>query len=107
MKEHITPKQAQEITEEQFYSLFSSVVRRGDWYKYHHKKVTVGKLIEFLTPISMHCYLVKEMYWSVDLIGEKHRRRIGISKTHFQSKELVDALWGATKDILNSKGVYL
>lgn len=53
MKQHITPEQAQEITEEQFYNLFEDVleekiVHRSDWYKYHHKKMTIGKMIAIL-----------------------------------------------------------
>lgn len=99
MKEHITPKQAQQITEDQFYSLFSEIVKRDDWYKYHHKKVTIGKLIEFLTPINMHCYDHIEE-WKVQLIGDKHLRRIDLKRREFFCPELVDALWEAAKEVL-------
>jgi len=53
VKQHILPKQAKEITEEQFYSLFpgklhDNVVERKDWANFHHKKITIGKMIELL-----------------------------------------------------------
>ena len=48
MKQHLTPKQLLEVTEEQFYSLFDEIVKRNDWSKYHHKKMTIGKMIEYL-----------------------------------------------------------
>ena len=46
MKYHITPKQAKEVTEEHFYSMFNEIVKREDWYKYHHKKMDIGKMID-------------------------------------------------------------
>lgn len=48
MKQHITPNQAKEITEDQFYSLFNEIVKRNDWADYHYKKITIGKMIEIL-----------------------------------------------------------
>lgn len=48
MKQHITPKQASEISEESFYSILNEAVNRKDWANYHHKKITIGKMIEFL-----------------------------------------------------------
>lgn len=48
MRQHITPKQAKQLTKEQFYSLFPDLVIRDDWANYHHKKITIGKIIEIL-----------------------------------------------------------
>lgn len=54
MKYHITPKQAREINEDAFYSLFNEIVKREDWAKYHHKKVTIGKMIDFIDGASIY-----------------------------------------------------
>lgn len=48
MKQHITPKQAKELTKEKFYELFPDLVIRNDWSNYHHKKITIGKMLEVL-----------------------------------------------------------
>ncbi len=47
MKQHILPKQFKEMDEDAAIHLFD-LVPREDWYKYHHKKVTIGKMIEVL-----------------------------------------------------------
>lgn len=88
MKYHITPKQAKEITEEQFYSMFNEIVKRDDWYKYHHKKMDIGKMIDYLDGVSINKSLIgNEWYVICD----------GIEYT---GEELVDALWNAVKDSL-------
>jgi hypothetical protein len=87
MKQHILPKQAAEITEDQFYSLFpDELVKRDDWANYHHKKVTIGKMIEFLSldgdlEITQfpESWFVSQCYLSAD------------------HEELVDALWEIIK----------
>jgi hypothetical protein len=48
MKQHISPKQLKEITKVQFYTLLPDFVIRNDWSEYHHKKITIGKMIEIL-----------------------------------------------------------
>ena len=93
MKQHITPKQAKEITEEQFYSLFDDIVRRKNWANYHHSKVTVGKLIE----------LIGNSY-EIRAIRVDHKRKKvyvvvknNISSYTFEGDELCDILWGIIK----------
>ncbi|MGG0667902.1 hypothetical protein ABE073_05150 [Lederbergia citrisecunda] len=81
MKQHITPKQAKEVTEEQFYSMFSQIVKRDDWANYHHRKVTIGKMIDFLDGV----YIYR------DLDGE------WMVSNMYCGDDLVDALWEATK----------
>ena len=90
MKQHITPKQAQEISEEQFYSLFSEIVHRKDWYDFHHKKVTIGKMIEILGEnlYAMTQY-EESSHWYV-VIGKWNGWRI-------DGEQLVDCLWKAVK----------
>ena len=90
MKYHITPKQAKEITEEQFYSMFNEIVPRKDWANYHHRKMTIGKMIDFLDEITVGKSMVDGL-WNVFTLDEKHH----------EGKELTDALWNATKDNLN------
>lgn len=91
MKQHITPKQAREVTEEKFYSIFDEVVVRKDWANFHHKKVTIGKMIEFLYSkghkITVdNCKPSSVKDW---LTGEEYCQM-----------ELCDALWEATKNVL-------
>lgn len=83
MKYHITPKQAKEITEEQFYSMFNEIVRRDDWANYHHKKMTIGKMIDFLDEVTIS--------------KSSTSNRWIVNDTYF-GKELTDALWEAVKD---------
>lgn len=85
MKYHITPKQAKEITEEQFYSMFNEIVKRDDWANYHHRKMTIGKMIDFLDGVKIYKSPFNHQ-WEVD-------------DTYF-GKELTDALWEAVKDNL-------
>ncbi|AFV21585.1 MULTISPECIES: hypothetical protein [Bacillus] len=88
MKYHITPKQAKEITEEQFYSLFNEIVPRKDWADYHHKKVTIGKMIDYLDGVSVHKSLLTEEFV------------IEVYDTEYSAPELTDALWLAVKDCM-------
>lgn len=48
MKQHISPEQVKQISEEQFYLLFAEIVKRDDYATFHHKKMTIGKMMEFL-----------------------------------------------------------
>ncbi|GAA4879176.1 hypothetical protein GCM10023310_69130 [Paenibacillus vulneris] len=90
MKYHITPKQAKEITEEQFYSMFNEIVPRNDWANYHHKKMTIGKMIDYLDKVIVRkCNLDKK--WYVILLDDNQ----------FCGNELTDALWEAIKAELN------
>ena len=88
MKYHITPKQAKEISEEQFYSYFNEIVSRNDWANYHHRKMDIGKMIDYLDEVTISKSIVDGM-WNV-FVFEKH----------YEGKELVDALWKAMKDNL-------
>lgn len=101
MKQHILPKQAQEISEIEFYSLFpvrnslgDNVVKRKDWDKFHHKKVTIGHMIQFL----------KEKNWNIQIhmVGDSFRVANDIQNGWaFSRTELCDALWEAVKYELN------
>ncbi|WP_079709800.1 hypothetical protein [Paraliobacillus ryukyuensis] len=90
MKQHITPKRAKEITEDQFYNMFDDIVPREDWYKYHHKKVTIGKLIELLDSISILRHLFKDE-WTVKTA----------ENIEYTGSELIDLLWNAYKRRIN------
>ncbi|OBG93862.1 hypothetical protein A9X05_09165 [Mycobacterium sp. E3298] len=91
MKQHIFPKQATEIGKEQFYSLFDEgLVDRKDWANYHHKKMTIGKMIEVLT----------NMNWNLDIrkMNDSFRVSNVIANGRALSRtELCDALWEAVK----------
>jgi hypothetical protein len=96
LKQHVTPKQAQEFTENQFYSLFDEVVPRKDWANYHHKKLTIGKIIEVI-----------RIYYQVDIRASDDNWRIqlfdsGVSTTNLHScthedsgAELLDVLFNS------------
>lgn len=88
MKYHITPKQAKEISEVQFYSMFNEIVKREDWANYHHRKMTIGKMIDYLDGVGVHKRM-SDGEWGVTCYEEEYRGR-----------ELTDALWEAIKDNL-------
>lgn len=85
MKYHIKPKQEKEITEEQFYSMFDEIVPRSDWANYHHRKMTVGKMIDLLDVVTISKDSIT-LQWKVEVDNE-----------FYYGKELVDALWEAVK----------
>lgn len=82
MKYHITPKQAKEVSESQFYSLFDELVKRDNWANYHHKKMTIGKMIDYLDTVEIWRNPSTGL-WEVDGVNA--------------SKELVDTLWESVK----------
>ena len=94
MKQHISPSQAKEITEEQFYLLFNQIVKRKDWADYHHEKVTIGKMIEILSfyDLDIMSNYYKQNEWSIIFYKEEHYI--------FRNVELCDALWEGIKSIL-------
>lgn len=102
MKQHITPKQAKELGESLFYNLFEDVlneriVHREDWYKFHHKKLDIGKMIEILDISTLATDFRKDFVvqeWIVEIM-------LVMDNYECKSKELCDALFKAVKDILN------
>jgi hypothetical protein len=86
MKYHITPKQAKEVTEGQFYSMFNEIVPRKDWANYHHRKMTIGKMIDWLDGVNI---------WKGYNTGIWY---VTCDGTEYEGKELTDALWEAVKD---------
>jgi len=104
MKQHILPKQLKEITFEQAKLILGDDLnsRKGyllKWYLYHHKKVTIGKMIEYLGDDfdSIDCYhKASEKPWIVMLYKEK-------DYIEFRDKNICDALWQATKAKLEAE----
>ena len=102
MKQHITPSQAQEITEEQFYSLFDEIVKRKDWANFHHKKVAIGKCIEIIDGYSC---------WRIEDEGYNHECTLTLFKTKFHEfpiakfkyEGLINTLWATVKFILKER----
>jgi len=104
MKQHITPKQMQEITKEQFYGLFNGegIVKRKDWASFHCKKMNIGKLFELLkdkgcTYINPLFYPAIGWFWTIDVTFKD-----GTENPQDQSKhdELCDGLWTILKQII-------
>jgi hypothetical protein len=98
MKQHITVEQAKEISAEQFYSLFDEIVERKNWTEYHHKKITIGKMIEILGDEIAEMSPTwnddnKIIRWAVDVCNANYGG-------WFSSEELCDALWEAVKKVL-------
>ena len=108
LKHHITPKQAEELGDENFYDLFDEVVRRNDWAKYHHKKVTIAKLIESIRVYyQMNIYTVNE-FWCVQLFDLKDCVNDGVDCVYENnSEELVDVLFETLKWSLIDKDQYI
>lgn len=100
MKQHILPKQALEVSKTEFYSFFppNELVERNDWAKYHHKKITIGKMIEIL----------KELNWEVNISSYESKYRVSNNYSNelmICKKELCDALWEAIKfQLIENKG---
>lgn len=90
MKYHIKPKQAKEITEKQFYSMFNEIVPRDDWANYHHRKMTIGKMIDWLDGVNINKSAFDHKWYAIVNDDEKE----------YTGKELTDALWEAVKDNL-------
>lgn len=104
MKQHITPKQANELGENMFYELFPDLVRREEWAKYHHKKITIGKLIETIG--SYHKIYISGNHdgWKLELFELNERicneDSCLYERTH---KELVTALFGMLLCVIEMK----
>ena len=98
MKIHITPAQAQEITEDKFYSLFDEIVKRKDWANFHHKKITIGKCIEIINQYS---------FWTIKSMDHDGKFTVTLFKTknydppiaRFRYEGFINTLWAAVKFI--------
>ena len=89
MKQHITPTQFKEMNKERAIELFDLNARdwRGyedDFYNYHHKKITIGRMIDFLS-IESIIFCPQIDGWK---IGTAYGRRF-----LFAHSDLCDALW--------------
>lgn len=105
MKQHILPKQVLEVSEEEFYSLFGTegIVKRKDYANYHHKKITIGKMIEFLATEAISLELLTTQMETTD--GNKSFISLNnvFYDKKFASADLCDALWQAIKYALSEK----
>lgn len=99
MKQHITPKQAAEVSEIEFYSLFpEGIVKREDWANYHHKKVTIGKMIECLgVNYSIVVNIPNDKYGFIPLCTISSGSDFYLSQ-YFRLDRLCDQLWEACKN---------
>jgi hypothetical protein len=95
------PKQAKYLTEKQFYNLFDEVVPRKDWFKYHHKKVTIGKLLEIIRKRYHVEVSSSEKSWTVQLFDLEFCTREEIHSN--VDKHLIDALFLTLIWILNER----
>lgn len=94
MKQHILPKQAKQLTEPQFYELFEEIVPRKDWANYHHKKVTIGKLIEVLRGYGQISFFTVHTDWCIQLFDSKVSAEDDQTPLYETSqKDLIDALF--------------
>ena len=118
MKQHITPKQFKEISKEQSIELFDFNARdwRGcedDFYTYHHKKITVGKMIEILDN-SEYSYDIKRCknrnnWILIQLLESGLNRSLKdrdvvdrLDSQMFESDKLCDVLWEAIKMMIKN-----
>lgn len=63
MKQHITPDQFKEMDELDAVKLFDLVPRK-EWYKYHHKKVTIGKMMKILEQKDKRVLISRLVYYN-------------------------------------------
>lgn len=110
MKQHILPKQMAEITFEQAKLMLGDKLNprdfrydSSDWTHFHHKKVTIGKMIEFLGDnISQIDFKHGEGYVSVWYLLSN----IGGYDGRTTSSDICGILWDITKtklDLINKK----
>lgn len=102
MKQHITPKQFQELPKEISCKVFDLNPRdwrgyKNDFYGYHHKKITIGKMIELLNDNNVT---------DIGIKLNSDRNNIGVwvgdkKINTFNNPELCDSLWDAVKHMLN------
>lgn len=100
MKQHITSKQADEISKYKFYTLFPDLVIRDDWSKFHHKKITIGKMIELLMDRG-YCYTIDYGKLEVWILGNITTKKTYCPEVKLDNL-LCDALWEAVKYTLKA-----
>jgi len=98
MKQHITIKQLDELSDIEKVSLRYSLTRGTKWQEYIWddivKMLTIGKMIEMLSVnFNIESLFLDTDVNIVTLYG-------GNGATHFEEEALVDALWEAIKEIL-------
>ena len=97
MKQHITPKQANRLGKKRFYELFPDLVVREDWASYHHKKISIGKLIEIIEKSFLIQLTTTNNRWTVQLF-ELDEVSLNTPIYTIYAVELVDALFDALLD---------
>jgi hypothetical protein len=98
MKEHITPKQANQLTKAQFYDLFpEGLVSRVDWATYHRTKLTVGKMVGILKGRG---YSLKMVVASITTLTVYNTT----DEHTFCSPNLCDTLWEAIVHVVKTRG---
>ena len=94
MKQHVTPQQLREISKERLVEVYGNKygsalnTSRKDFYEYHHKKFTIGKIIEILK--NKNPYDLGHLIGNIiipDFVVDYHGKEL----------ELCDALWEELK----------
>lgn len=104
MKQHITPKQFQELPKEISCKVFDLNARdwrgyKDDFYGYHHKKITIGKMIETLMDKGYH-YTIEYGKLYIWEMGDITTKKVFCPDIKLDTL-LCDALWDAVKYILS------
>lgn len=108
MKLHLNPKQAARLSFDHFQSIYmDSLVPRNDWAIYHSKKMTAGRIMEYLiAKSSPGSFQIKEF----EIVGvpERQFRVCGLFRNGLTDKlewmqgegnNLVDASWELAVDV--------
>jgi hypothetical protein len=92
MKQHVTPKQLAEVSKETVHKLLevTSTIDRANYFEFHCKKMTVGKMIEQLDANIANIENLNGS-WEITLNPS--------CKTILEN-ELCDVLWEAVKIIV-------
>lgn len=91
MKQHISPQQLKMMGRDNIDSLFNFTNREKDFYTYHCKKVTIGKMIEVLEKESVVRLILLLNSYKEDLASRKDRIC------------LCDALWEGLCQVVEKK----
>lgn len=107
MKQHITPSQANEVSFQDFCIIYQSeLVYREDWSVYHAKKMTIGKLLEYMLEKNNKADLIVNWFNNrYKMFKNIPRTEEFISELFYEQnkKELIDFLWEETKNIVRKE----
>ena len=98
MKQNITAKQLNELSEKGKKKLWDWIIEKPWWEKYSgiskSSLLSIGQMIEFLAEYSVMTIHYQPGAWDINY---------DLGEFNLQMRELADALWEAVKEVLEEK----